>query len=124
MYVTTSRHQGSLLRFSLDTSECRIAASHVCSEFLLNYLLVERRSHRFRAQVLAPQRQLPEWSSRRRWPDDIGGWTVSSCTTSVGILALNTETSSGCTAAAAAIKQTEETEIFEVDFYEPILCGL
>ena len=29
----------------------------------------------------------------------------------------------GCTAAAAAIKQTEETDIFEVDFYEPILCG-
>ena len=29
----------------------------------------------------------------------------------------------GCTAAAAAFKQTEETDIFEVDFYEPILCG-
>ena len=29
----------------------------------------------------------------------------------------------GCTAAAAAIKQTEETDIFEVDFYEPILSG-
>ena len=29
----------------------------------------------------------------------------------------------GCTAAAAAIKQTEETGIFEVDFHEPILCG-
>ena len=28
-----------------------------------------------------------------------------------------------CTAAAAAIKQTEETDIFEVDFYEPILSG-
>ena len=29
----------------------------------------------------------------------------------------------GCTAAAAAIKQTEETNIFEVDFYEPILSS-
>ena len=29
----------------------------------------------------------------------------------------------GCTAAAAAIKQTEETDIFGADFYEPILSG-
>ena len=28
-----------------------------------------------------------------------------------------------CTAAAAVIKQTEETDIFEVDFYELILPG-
>ena len=43
---------------------------------------------------------------------------MSFCTTSVGILALNRETSSGCTAAAAAFKQTDETDIDEPDIYE------
>ncbi len=38
------RSWGSLLQFSLDTSECCITASHACSEFLLNYLLAKRRS--------------------------------------------------------------------------------
>ena len=90
-------------------------------EFLLNYLLAERRSVRCRAQVYAPQRELLHWSSRRRRPDDIGGWTTSFCTTSVGILAPNRETSSGCTAAAAAFKQTDETDFDETDIYEPWL---
>ena len=46
---------------------------------------------------------------------------MSFCTTSVGILALNRETSSGCTAAAAAFKQTDETDFDETDIYEPWL---
>ena len=37
----------------------------------------------------------------------------------MGILALNRETSSGCTAAAAAFKQTDEADFFEMDIYEP-----
>ena len=37
---------------------------------------------------------------------------------SVGILALNREMSSGCTAAAAAFKQTDETNYNEMDIYE------
>ena len=46
---------------------------------------------------------------------------ISSCTTSVGILAPNRETSSRCTAAAAAFKQTDETDIDKADIYEPWL---
>ena len=39
--------------------------------------------------------------------------------TSASILALNRETSPRCTAAAAAFKQTDETDFFEMDIYEP-----